>query len=166
VTGTALLIRDAILADAAAIRNIYAPYVADTIVSFEIDPPSTDEMARRLAEILKDYPFLVAERDGAVVGYAYAGRHNARAAYRHSVDVTVYIAEGARRSGVGRALYGELFRTLKDRGFHMAYAGISLPNEPSVGLHEAIGFTPIGIYREVGFKFGKWIDVGWWQRRI
>lgn len=160
------LIRAATTADAAAIQAIYAPVVEHTAISFEETPPSVAEMAARVEATMQDYPYLVAELDGAVAGYAYASQHRTRAAYRTSVDVTVYIAEGARRSGVGRALYGKLLPALAERGFHAAFAGIALPNEGSIALHENMGFTPLGIYHEVGRKFGNWHDVGWWQRLL
>ncbi len=162
----ALTIRPAATTDAAAIRAIYAPVVEETAISFEEVPPSVADMASRIEVILKDYPYLVAERRGRVVGYAYASQHRSRAAYRRSVDVTVYIAHEAQRSGVGRSLYAKLIADLADRGFHAAFAGIALPNPGSVGLHEAMGFTPLGIYREVGRKFDNWHDVGWWQRLL
>lgn len=120
-------------------------------------------MAKRIESTLPTYPYLVAERDGQVIGYAYASQHRAREAYRWSVDVTVYIAPNAHRSGVGRALYDVLLPTLERQGFHAAYAGIALPNDGSVGLHEALGFAHIGTYPEVGFKHGVWHDVGYWR---
>ena len=159
-------IRSASVHDAAAIQRIYAPIVAETAVSFEDVPPTIEEMAERIAATLQTHPYLVAVRDAEVVGYVYAERHARRAAYRHSVDSTVYIAPEARRSGVGRALYSELLPELKRRGFHAAFAGIALPNPASIALHESVGFTPVGVYREVGFKFGRWHDVGWWQRLL
>lgn len=160
------LIRAATTADAPAIQAIYAPVVEHTAISFEETPPSVAEMAARIEATMQDYPYLVAELDGEVAGYAYASQHRTRAAYRTSVDVTVYIAEGTRRSGVGRALYGKLLPALAERGFHAAFAGIALPNEGSIALHESMGFTPLGIYYEVGRKFGNWHDVGWWQRLL
>jgi phosphinothricin acetyltransferase len=153
-------IRPASTADAAAVRHIYAPIVEQTAISFEDDPPTADEMAQRIEAA---HAFLVAERGGTVVGYAYASAHRARAAYRTSVDVTVYIDERARRSGVGKALYRALLPMLRQQGFHAAFAGIALPNPASVALHESVGFTPVGVYREVGFKLGRFHDVGWWQ---
>ena len=159
-------IRSATAADATSALAIYAPIVRETIISFETEVPTAAEIAHRIDITLKTYPFLVAETRGAVVGYAYASEHRARSAYRWSVDVTVYVAEQARRSGVGRALYGRLLPMLAQRQFHAAFAGITLPNPASVGLHETMGFTPVGIYREVGFKFGRWLDVGWWQRLL
>lgn len=159
-------LRRATTADAAGVHAIYAPVVEHTAISFEEVPPSIDEMAARIEATSTAYPYLVAERDGLVVGYAYASQHRTRAAYRWSVDVTVYIAEEARRSGVGSALYTQLFAELVERGFHAAFAGIALPNPASVALHERMGFEPLGIYREVGSKFGRWHDVGWWQRLL
>jgi phosphinothricin acetyltransferase len=153
-------IRVAGVPDASAVLAIYAPIVENTAISFEDVAPTDGEMAGRISAA---HAFLVAERDGTVLGYAYAGSHRARAAYKSSVDVTVYIAEDARRLGVGRALYAELLPRLKRLGFHAAFAGIALPNSASVGLHESVGFTPVGVYREVGFKFGRYHDVGWWQ---
>jgi len=159
-------IRVAQPSDAEAMAAIYAPIVRDTTISFEVEPPTAAEMARRIGATLATHPWLVAERDGLVIGYAYAGRHRDRAAYRWSVDVSAYIDECARRSGAGRALYEKLIAILKRQGFHAAFAGIALPNEPSVGLHEAAGFRPVGIYKEVGFKHGQWRDVGWWRLEL
>jgi L-amino acid N-acyltransferase YncA len=144
--------------DAEAVRAIYAPVVESTAISFELEPPTREEMARRIREIGARYPFLIT--DG---GYAYASQHHARAAYRWAVDVSVYLAPEARGRGLGRALYTRLFELLRAQGFFCAYAGIALPNPASVGLHEAMGFTPIGVYRAVGFKLGSWHDVGWWE---
>jgi L-amino acid N-acyltransferase YncA len=166
MTKSSIQIRSATTNDAAAIQAIYAPIVTNTAISFEEVPPTVDEMAQRIQTTLQSHPYLVAERGGYLVGYAYAGRHQVRAAYRWSVEVTAYVAEDARRSGVGRALYAQLLPTLAERGLHAAFAGITLPNAASVGLHEAMGFEPLGVYREVGFKFGQWLDVGWWQRLL
>jgi phosphinothricin acetyltransferase len=124
------------------------------------------EMAGRIEETLLGYPYLVAERGGRVVGFAYAAPHRTRTAYRSSVDVTVYVAEGAHRTGVGRQLYGALLPDLAGRGFHAAFAGIALPNPGSIRLHETMGFKALGVYHEVGRKFGRWHDVGWWQRLL
>jgi L-amino acid N-acyltransferase YncA len=149
-------IRSATVEDAAAIQRIYAPIVMETAISFEEVPPTIEEMAARIASTLKTHPYLVAVSGGKVCGYVYAGRHAERAAYRYSVDTTVYIAPEARGNGVGRALYTALLADLAGRGFHAAFAGIALPNPGSIRLHEQVGFTPLGIYREVGFKFGCW----------
>jgi L-amino acid N-acyltransferase YncA len=162
----AIDIRSASPADAVAIQRIYAPIVAETVISFEDVPPTVEEMAGRIAATLPSHPYLVALMEGQVAGYAYASQHAERVAYRHSVNVTVYIAANARMRGVGTALYRELLPQLQQRGFHAAFAGIALPNDGSVALHESVGFQPVGIYREVGFKFGRWHDVGWWQRLL
>ena len=157
------LIRLAEEGDALQIAAIYAPVVRDTIISFEIEPPSVEEIARRVRDTLVRWPWLVCERDGEVLGYAYAGAHRSRAAYQWSVDVSAYVREYARRKGVGRALYTSLIAALDLQGFYNAYAGIALPNNASVGLHEAIGFRLVGVYRGVGYKLGAWRDVGWWS---
>jgi L-amino acid N-acyltransferase YncA len=150
-------------ADADAIAAIYAPYVVETAISFEEEPPSGSEMASRLAATLPTHPFLVFEEGGRVLGYAYGAHHVARAAYRWSANVSVYTALDAHRRGIGRALYTTLIATLRRQGFHSLFAGIALPNEKSVGLHEAMGFTHLGTYQEVGFKLGRWHDVGYWR---
>jgi phosphinothricin acetyltransferase len=160
------LIRLARPADGAALAGIYRPAVADSAVSFEIDPPDGEEMARRVARVLERTPWLVYERDGAVLGYAYASAHRERQAYQWSVDVSAYVHPEARRIGVGRALYTSLLALLVEQGFRNAYAGITLPNEASVGLHAALGFTLVGMYREVGYKRGAWHDVGWFERAL
>ncbi|HXI86604.1 MAG TPA: arsinothricin resistance N-acetyltransferase ArsN1 family B [Parvularculaceae bacterium] len=152
--------------DGPALAAIYAPIVRDTSISFESEPPSAVEMASRVQRILRTHPWLVAEAKGALLGYAYASPHRERAAYRWSVDVTVYVDENARRKGAARALYARLFEILAAQNFAAAFAGIALPNDASVGLHEALGFRPVGVYRGVGFKAGAWRDVGWWGRDI
>jgi L-amino acid N-acyltransferase YncA len=156
-------IRTARPEDAAAIQAIYAPVVVETAISFEDEPPSVEEMQQRIASTLQTYPYLVAIRDGRVVGYAYASQHRARAAYRWAVDVTVYISEGERRTGLGYALYEALLPILVRQGFHAAYAGIAQPNPGSVALHERLGFRHIGTYPKVGYKLGQWHDVGYWH---
>lgn len=162
----ASIIRPAREGDAEAIAGIYAPAVSGNATSFETDPPGPAEMARRVRETMARFPWLVCEDRGRVLGYAYASRHRDRAAYQWSVEVSVYIHPEARRTGVGRALYTSLFEVLKLQGFHNAYAGITLPNPASVGLHEAMGFTPVGTYRAIGFKMGAWHDVGWWEKTL
>lgn len=148
--------------DAEAIQAIYAPVVLGTAISFEEVPPSAEEMRTRIESTLETYPYLVAVRNGIVVGYAYASQHRVRAAYRWAVDVTVYIAEDARRNGVGRRLYEALLPMLKSLGYRSVYAGIALPNEGSVSLHERAGFRHIGTFPQVGYKHGAWHDVGYW----
>ncbi len=152
--------------DAAGIRAIYAPVVRDTPTSFEIVPPSIEEMGARVLKTLTQYPWLVCSARGRVLGYAYAGGHSERAAYRWSVNVSVYVHARARRLGVGQALYGTLFAILRLQGFVRAYAGITLPNEASVGFHESFGFTPVGTFGRVGYKLGAWHDVGYWQMAV
>lgn len=155
-------IREAIADDAGQIQAIYAPIVRETTISFEMEPPAVDEMRRRILNTLPTLPWLVCER-GGILGYAYASQHRSRAAYQWSVDVSVYVHEQARRMHVGRALYTSLFKVLALQGFFNAYAGIALPNPASVGIHESLGFAPVGVYRGVGYKLGAWHDVGWWQ---
>jgi L-amino acid N-acyltransferase YncA len=159
------IIRLATERDAQQIAAIYAPNVTDTVISFETEAPSAEEMRKRVGAILKRYPWLVCERqeEGGVLGYAYASAHGLRAAYRWSVDVSVYVRADARREGVGRALYTSLFAVLELQGFYNAYAGATLPNPASVGLHEALGFRAVGVYRGVGHKMGAWHDVVWWH---
>ncbi len=158
-------IRLATLDDAEPIQTIYAAYCS-TPISFEVEPPSVDEVRSRLAKILGHYPWLVFEDAGEVLGYAYASRHRERAAYMWSVDTSVYIRRGQLRRGLGRALYTALFGVLPLQGYVNAYAGITLPNPASVGLHESMGFQPVGVYSKVGFKHGVWHDVAWYQKAL
>jgi L-amino acid N-acyltransferase YncA len=159
-----LTIRDARPDDAAACAAIYRPHVEGSWVSFELEPPDAQEMAHRIADYGASHAWLVATRGGEVAGYAYGSPHRTRAAYASSCDVAIYVSPAFPRAGIGRALYGELLARLKAKGFHAAFAGIAQPNPASVALHEACGFTPVGVYREVGWKMGAWRDVGWWQR--
>jgi L-amino acid N-acyltransferase YncA len=159
-TGTMRLAREE---DAPAIADIYRPSVEAAATSFEVEAPAAGEIARRLAAILPHAPWLVLEDGGVVRGYAYASRHHERAAYQWSVDVTVYVREGHRGLGVGRALYRSLFELLRLQGFYTACAGITLPNAASVGLHESLGFGLVGVYPSIGYKLGAWHDVGWWE---
>ena len=152
--------------DAAAIAAIYAPSITAGVASFELEPPDAAEMARRMAAILPVYPWLVCEHDGRVAGYVYASQHMARAAYQWSANVSAYIDAGFHRRGVGRALYTALFALMRLQGFYNAYAGITLPNAASVGLHEGMGFRLVGVYRDIGYKRGRWHDVGWWSLEL
>jgi L-amino acid N-acyltransferase YncA len=152
--------------DAESILAIYAPFVRATPISFEVEMPSAGQMQERIRSALVAHPWLVCERDERVIGYAYASRHRERMAYQWSVDVTVYVDPATQRAGVGRALYTALLELLGSQGFFNAFAGIALPNAASVGLHESLGFKPIGVYRNVGYKLGRWHDVGWWQRAL
>jgi L-amino acid N-acyltransferase YncA len=149
--------------DAAAIQAIYAPYCESSVVSFETKAPSVEEMGERIRKISGQFPWIVGEIDRRVLGYAYGCQHRERPAYQWSVDATVYVSPPAQRTGLGRGLYTSLFRILALQGYYKVYAGITLPNPGSVGLHEAVGFKPVGIYRGVGYKLGSWHDVGWWQ---
>ncbi|MGA9875518.1 MAG: N-acetyltransferase family protein [Solirubrobacteraceae bacterium] len=158
--------RDASEDDATACAAIYAPYVCGTAVSFESEPPSPVQMAGRIAAATRTHAWVVLEEDDRLVGYAYGGLHQERAAYRFSCEVSVYVEEGRRRAGSGRALYEGLFKRLVARGYLMAVAGMTLPNEASVGLHRAMGFELVGVYRRIGWKFGAWHDVAWTQRAL
>jgi phosphinothricin acetyltransferase len=157
-----MLLRPGEVAVAASIAAVYAPYVEGTVASFEEVPPDEAEMVGRMLDQPR-LPWLVATRDDEVVGYAYASRHRARRAYRWSVEVSVYLRASEQGRGTGRALYAELLDVVRSLGYVHAYAGITLPNAASVGLHESMGFTAIGVFRGVGFKHGRWHDVGWWQ---
>jgi L-amino acid N-acyltransferase YncA len=152
--------------DAEAIAAIYRPFVTGTVISFEVSAPDREEMARRIVGVTASYPWLVCEVGGQVAGYAYATRHRERAAYRWSVDTSVYVSQTHWRSGIGRGLYVSLFRILAAQGYFNAYAGITLPNPASVALHEAVGFKPVGTYQRAGHKFGAWHDVAWWQMAL
>jgi len=152
--------------DAAAVAGIYAPYVNDTPISFEETAPTTEEIAARIAKCQSRWQWLVAEVDDVIVGYAYGSLHRERHAYRWSVEVSAYVDRHHHRKGIGRALYEILLPELADKGFCNAYAGITLPNESSVKLHMAMGFTSIGTFRSVGWKFGRWHDVAWLQREL
>lgn len=161
------MIRPATEADAAAIAAIYNPYIADTVISFEEQPVSVEEMAGRIRDILATgYPWLVMELDGGIVGYAYAGGWKTRAAYRYSVECTVYLDRGHTGKGCGKALYTALIGELKTLGIHSAIGGIALPNPASVALHESLGFRKVAEFHEVGYKFDRWIDVGYWELKL
>ncbi len=157
------VIRPAVEGDAAAIAEIYAPYVRETAISFETEPPTAAMMARRIVNTLETHPWLVADCGGRVVGYAYAGKHRERAAYRWSVDVTIYVGTAMHHIGIGRALYLPLLKVLRLQGFRSAFAEIALPNPGSVRLHEWAGFKPIGVHNDCGFKLGRWHDIGYWR---
>lgn len=156
-------IRLATTDDAAACAAIYAPAVTERATSFELVSPDGAEMAARIAKVLRRTPWLVADEDGTVIGYAYAGAHKERAAYQWSVDVSAYVAPSAHRRGVARAMYTTLFELLRRQRFQNAYAGVALPNPPSEGLHRAMGFEPVGVYRRIGYKLGAWHDVAWFS---
>lgn len=161
-----MAIRDAVAGDAEACAAIYTPYVTDTVITFETVPPTPAEMADRITTAQQRHAWLVLTEGDDVVGYAYGGQHKTRAAYRWACEVSVYLAVGRRRTGGGRALYTVLLDRLAARGFRVAVAGMTLPNEASEGLHRAMGFQPVGTYRRIGWKHGAWHDVAWTQRPL
>ena len=159
-------IRPATEADATVLLGIYRPHVEASAVSFETIPPTVEEFAARIRKALAGWQWLVAERDGRCLGYAYGSTHRERAAYRWSVEVSAYVHPDYHRQGVGRSLYSSLFADLAQKGYCNAYAGVTLPNDASVALHRSVGFEFIGTFAAVGRKFGKWQDVAWFQRRL
>ncbi len=161
------MMRLATEADAPRILEIYAPIVRETVISFEYDVPSENEMRQRIRSKLEHgYPWLVMEREGMLLGYAYAGRWRDRAAYDWTVETTVYVNSAVRRGGVGRTLYGALFDLLRLQGFVQAVAGVTLPNDASVGLHQAVGFVPTGVTHNAGYKFGGWHGVAFFEMTL
>lgn len=160
------MIRAATSADAAAIAAIYNHYIATTTISFEEHPVGADEMAARIATVAARLPWLVCEQDGMVAGYAYATPWRVRSAYRLSVESSVYVSPGHPRQGIGSRLYRALLEELRVRGLHMVIGGIAQPNPASVALHEAMGFRKVAHFSEVGMKFGRWIDVGYWELKL
>lgn len=156
-------IRFAKVSDALEIAKIYSHYVLNSTCTFEVCPPNVSEFEERIEKISKDFPFLICECDQEIVGYAYGFQHKAREAYQWSADASVYVSPAWHRKGIGKVLYLRLFELLKRQGYFNVYAGITLPNENSVALHESLGFTLVGVYKNVGYKFDAWQDVGWWQ---
>lgn len=157
------LIRPVATRDAEQIAGIYNYYVTNTIITFEGEPVAPDQIARRIERIAKSHPWLVFEDSGTVIGYAYASRWHSRCAYRLSVETTIYLAREQLGRGIGRQLYGALLDALRVSDFHCAIGGIALPNAPSIALHESFGFKKVAEFSEIGRKFGKWVDVGYWQ---
>ncbi len=149
--------------DAQRCLSIYAPIVRETPISFEIEPPSEEEFRQRIVSILQQMPWLVCEINGELLGYAYASTYRQRAAFQWCVESSIYVSGAHRRKGVAKALYTSLIRVLQLQGFYNVYAGITLPNPASVALHEAVGFLPLGVYPDVGYKLGRWHDLGWWH---
>lgn len=166
MTLSAPIIRPALPSDAKAMLDIYAPVVERTAISFELTAPTLSEFVERMRKISAGWVWLVAERDGQVIGYAYGSPHRERAAYRWSTEVTAYVAPAAQRQGIGRQLYGALLPQLADRGLCNAYAGIALPNDASIALHQRVGFRAIGTFPAVGRKFGRWHDVAWFHSAL
>ncbi len=163
--GTSIGIRPATEADAAALADIYNPYVLNSTITFEEATVDPKDMASRVAETRgTNLPFLFAEVGGLPAGFAYASKWKGRCAYRHTAETTVYVERNRWRGGVGKALYTQLLESLQHAHFHAAIGGIALPNESSIALHERLGFVQVAQFREVGFKFNRWIDVGYWQR--
>jgi phosphinothricin acetyltransferase len=159
-------IRPATEADAPALLEIYRPFVENTAVSFEMVAPTVEEFAARVRKAQTNWEWLVAERDGQILGYAYGSMHRERPGYHWSVEVSAYVDPRHHRQGAGRALYLRLFEILTDKGFCNAYAGITLPNDASVALHRSVGFEPIGVFKAIGRKYGQWHDVAWFQRPL
>lgn len=158
-----MTIRFATPTDAADLLAIYTPYVLNTIISFEYVVPDVDEFAGRIRTIQQQLPYVVAELDGRVLGYAYATRHRDRTAYQWSVDTSVYVHPDGYRRSIARGLYNRLFDLLRRQGYYNAYAGITLPNLPSEQFHRRMGFDPIGVYLGVGYKMGGWHDIAWFR---
>jgi len=150
--------------DAAAMRAIYEPIVRETVISFELEPPTVDAFRERIMQRLETHPWLVTEREGQVVGYAYALPFRTRPAYQWTAEVSVYVDAKCHRTGIGRTLYRSLFSVLALLGYRTLVAGIALPNPASVALHERMGFESVGVFKHVGFKFDRWIDVSWYSR--
>ena len=161
-----MMIRSATEADAAGVLEIYAPIVVETAISFELSPPTLAEIGERIAQTLERGPWLIAEEEERCLGYAYAEVWRNRAAYQHTSETAVYVAADRQRSGIARLLYRALFEELRLRGKRTLIAGITLPNEASVRFHEAVGFRPVGVFSNVGFKFNRWHDVGFWEHDL
>ena len=159
-------IRLATPADSDALLVIYAPYVTDTVITFELEPPSSAEFEARVRTITALHPYLVHTIDGTITGFAYASPYHERAAYRYDASVSIYLRPEWHGKGIGKKLYTTLFALMRAQGFRTAYAGITLPNPKSVRIHEAFDFSPIGVYRKTGYKFGKWLDVIWMEKRL
>ncbi len=153
-------------ADAAAIAAIYAPYVTETTITFEEEVPDTAEIATRIGRLTPTFPWLVAERDGALLGYAYGYRYRARAAYRRVAETGIYVAREARGTGIGTPLYAALLEALERAGYVAAIGVLALPNPASEALHARLGFRRIGVQEGIGYKHGRWLDIGIWQRDL
>lgn len=161
-----MTIRFATLNDASGILTIYAPFITSSTVSFEYEVPTVAEFAGRIQTIQQQYPYLVAETNERISGYAYASKHRDRTAYQWSVETSVYIHPDGHRQGIARQLYTTLFDLLRQQGYYSAYAGITLPNLKSEAFHRTMGFEPVGVYKNIGYKMGAWHDVAWFQKPI
>ncbi len=156
-------IRPVNLADAAQIAEIYNYYVQNTHHTFETEALSAEEMQKRIIKVIADYPYLVAEENDEISGYAYATQFKLRQAYAFSAEVSIYVKNATKQKGIGTELYMQLFDELAETDIHAVVAGISLPNEPSIKFHEKLGFSKVAHFREVGYKLGRWVDVGYWE---
>ena len=161
-----ILIRPAVLADAAGILQVYSPYIKNTVITFETEVPEIEEFTARIETIKNKYPYLVCESGGNIIGYAYASKHGERSAYKYSVDVSIYVDPDHQQKGIGKALYSNLFEALKAYDLYTAYASITLPNEKSIRLHKAFGFHEIGTCHNVGYKNGRWLDLIWLEKPL
>ncbi len=159
-------IRTVDIDDSADILRIYSHYILNTAYTFEVDVPTISQFTKRVAEISREYPFIVYVKDGKTVGYAYASKHKERAAYCYDVDVSVYLDTEYLGAGIGTKLYDMLIEMLKKQGFYNAYAGITVPNERSVELHKKYGFEDIGVFKKTGYKFNKWYGVQWMGKAL
>jgi phosphinothricin acetyltransferase len=160
------MIRIATTDDSESILKIYAPYIENTSYTFETEVPSIDSFKKRISSYLQNWPWLVCEIDGVIAGYSYGARHRERVAYQWSVESSVYVHDDYQRMGVARALYTALIDILKLQGFRNLYAVINLPNDKSVSFHEKLGFEYFATYKSVGYKLGRWKNVGWWQLQL
>lgn len=159
-------IRTVKLSDAQAILDIYAPYITNTTVTFEYQVPSLEAFTKRIDTISKEYPYLVWEEDGKILGYAYGSKYAEREAYRFSTDLSIYLCPDSHGKKIGTQLYSILLDLLQKEGYRTLYAVISHPNLPSEGFHKALGFEEFALFKKTGYKFGKWIDVLWMQKTI
>ncbi|MCL2518338.1 MAG: N-acetyltransferase family protein [Oscillospiraceae bacterium] len=159
-------IRNATPDDAEAILKIYTPYITGTNISFETEVPTIEEFAARIENITKSYPYLVCEIDNTIVGFAYAARHRERAAYKYSAESSIYIAPEYQSRGIGKELYTKLFELCRAQEIYTIYAGVTLPNEKSIGLHKSLGFIEVGVFHNVGYKFDRWLDVIWLEKPL
>ncbi len=156
-------IRPVNLADAAQIAEVYNYYIQKTHHTFETESLGAEEMQKRISEVTETYPYLIAEEYGEIYGYAYATQFKLRQAYAFSAEVSIYVKNAAKQKGIGTELYMQLFDELADTDVHAIFAGISLPNDASVRFHEKLGFSKVAHFREVGYKLGRWVDVGYWE---